>query len=100
MRKVYICSPYRDDTEKNIEKAKKYCRQAIAERYLPVAPHLYFTQFLNDEDGEERRLGFEMGLELLHECLEVWVCGDTISGGMREEIEYAEQLGRPIVLKR
>lgn len=100
MRKVYICSPYRGDTEKNIERAKGYCRQAVNEGCIPIAPHLYFPQFLNDDDEEERRLGFEMGFELFHECLEVWVCGDIISEGMREEIAYAEHLGRPIVLKK
>lgn len=47
--KVYICSPYRGDTETNIRKAQQYCKQAIKENHIPIAPHLYFPQILDDE---------------------------------------------------
>lgn len=100
MTKVFICSPYKGDVEKNIMAAKIYCRNAIDAGYLPIAPHLYFTRFLNDENKDERRLGIELGLELMRECHEVWVCGDVISEGMRDEIEFATQIEIPIVLKR
>ena len=43
---VYICSPYSGDTERNIENAKKYSRFAVDRHYLPITPHIYFTQFL------------------------------------------------------
>lgn len=62
---------------------------------LPIAPHLYFTQFLG-EDNKERDLGILMGLELMELCDEVWVFGETISEGMRREIEYAKLIHKPI----
>lgn len=49
-RLVYICSPCRGDIEKNIEKAQRYCREAVElwDDVIPIAPHVYFTQFLDD----------------------------------------------------
>lgn len=38
MKKVYICSPYRGDTETNVENARKYCRAAVELSCLPIAP--------------------------------------------------------------
>ena len=68
MRKklVYICSPCRGDIEKNIEKAQRYCREAVElwDDVIPIAPHVYFTQFLDDTKQEERAAGIDMGLSL------------------------------------
>ena len=43
---VYICLPYPGDIEKNIEKARRFCRFAIGRNYIPLAPHLLFPQFM------------------------------------------------------
>ena len=58
---VYICSPFAGDTEKNVEAAKRYSRYAVDAGYIPIAPHLLFPQFLNDDDPEECRLGLFFG---------------------------------------
>lgn len=63
---------------------------------IPIAPHIYFTQFLDDDDPQERRLGLDMGLELLKLCSELWVFGNRLSEGMKGEIENAKRLGIPI----
>ena len=101
MRKklVYICSPCRGDIEKNIEKAQRYCREAVElwDDVIPIAPHVYFTQFLDDTKQEERAAGMDMGLSLLAMCDELWVYGiENPSEGMRNEIEYAKQHQIPI----
>lgn len=101
MRKklVYICSPCRGDIEKNIEKAQRYCREAVElwDDVIPIAPHVYFTQFLDDTKQEERAAGMDMGLSLLAMCDELWVYGiENPSEGMRSEIEYAKQHQIPI----
>ena len=101
MRKklVYICSPCRGDIEKNIEKAQRYCREAVElwDDVIPIAPHVYFTQFLDDTKPEERAAGMDMGLSLLAMCDELWVYGiENPSEGMRNEIEYAKQHQIPI----
>jgi len=60
---------------------------------LPIAPHIYFTQFLDDSYPAERELGIRAGLELLRECDEVFVFGDRITAGMDREINVARSLG-------
>lgn len=86
-------------TLKNIEKAQRYCREAVElwDDVIPIAPHVYFTQFLDDTKQEERAAGMDMGLSLLAMCDELWVYGiEKPSEGMRSEIEYAKQHQIPI----
>lgn len=97
MKIVYICSPCRGDYERNITKAQEYCREAVDMGVLPIAPHVYFTQFLDDTIPEERKTGLEAGKELLKYCSEVWVYGiANPSEGMAAEIELAKTLGIPV----
>lgn len=97
-RLIYICSPCRGDYEKNITKAQEYCREAIQTfpDVLPIAPHVYFTQFLNDTIPHERDAGMALGIELLELCDELWVYGAQISAGMAHEIQYAKENGIPV----
>ena len=95
MDKIYICSPYRGNTEKNIENVKRYC-QYCAWDGIPIAPHLYFTQFLNDSSMTDRHRGMRWGFELLAECKEVRVYADEVTEGMIEEIKEARKLNIPI----
>ena len=91
MEKIFICSPLKGNIERNLENARKYCRFAVEKGYLPIAPHLIFTQFLSDLDPKERNLGIQMGIELLKDCKEVWVfCDGEPSSGMQSEIEVAK----------
>ena len=98
MKWVYICSPLRSDYYHNQLKAEAYCREAVKEGVLPLAPHIYLTRFLADADPEQRRLGMHMGIEMLKKCQEIWVYGEP-SEGMKAEIEMAEKLGIKIVRK-
>lgn len=93
---VYICSPLAGDIEVNQAKARRYCRFAVANGYLPIAPHLYFPQFMDDNDSKERNLALFMDIILLSKCAELWVFGDTISKGMSIEIERAKRKFQPI----
>lgn len=98
MKKVYICSPCRGDYEKNIQKAQGYCREAVYMGVIPIAPHVYLTQFLDDTIPAERSTGLSLGLELLKDCDEVWVYGiQNPSEGMKAEIELANKIGIPVV---
>ncbi len=104
MKRVYICSPYRSyqkdpaervrEIEGNLKLARKGCRIAVERGYMPIAPHLYFPQFLNE--ATEGDVGIEAGLELLKGCKEVWVLGRRISDGMADEINEAKELGIPV----
>lgn len=88
---VYICSPYAGNIENNIKAAQRYSRFAVDTGYIPFAPHLLFTQFLNDADTNERKLGLFFGNALMSKCAEVWVFGSNISEGMQAEIKRAKR---------
>lgn len=88
---VYICSPYSGDTERNVEKARKYSRFAVENNCLPITPHIYFTQFMNDELPKERNMALSMNQILLRKCTELWAFGDIISRGMKAEINHAKR---------
>lgn len=99
-RLVYICSRYRDDPDRNVQKAQEYCREALElwPDVLPLAPHVYFTQFLSDSVPRERALGLAAGISLLDICDELWVYGiQNPSEGMAAEITYAKEHGIPII---
>ena len=91
---VYICSPYAGDIEGNTEKARKYCRWATDQGCIAIAPHLLFPQFMSEDTEREEAL--YNGIVLLGKCDEMWVFGDTISPGMRTEIEKAEKFHKRI----
>ena len=93
---VYICSPLSGDVEGNQEKAARYCRFAVKKDCIPLAAHLFFPQFLDDNDAQQRDLGLYMANVLLTKCSEVWVFGRRISSGMAAEIYKAETRGMPI----
>lgn len=93
MKMTYICSPCRGDYEKNITKAQEYCREALLEGLLPIAPHVYFTQFIDDTHPKERKRGLLCGLQLLRRCQLIRVYGCRVSSGMFDEIQLAGVLG-------
>lgn len=56
MSVVYVCSPYAGDVEENIRKACAYCRYTVDQGCIPLAPHLYLPQFLDEESERELAL--------------------------------------------
>ena len=91
---TYICSPYRDNPRVNVMRARQYCRFAISKGRIPLAPHLYFPQFMSE--AAERERAMSMNCELLKLCGEVWVFGDKITEGMAMEIAHAVRLRKKI----
>jgi hypothetical protein len=90
-QRVYICSPYRGDTEINAANALRYCRFAVKQGFFPLAPHCYLPLFMNDDIPAERELALSFGLRLLHGCRELWVFGEVISEGMKREIDASKR---------
>lgn len=88
---VYICSPYSGDVDGNVKKARAFCRFALEQNCIPIAPHLMFPQFIDDANPKERELALFMDIVLMGKCSEVWVLGNTISRGMAMEIEKAKK---------
>lgn len=98
IQKIYICSPLRGNIDDNINKAKEYCKFVVAKmKAMPVCPHIYFTQFLDDNNELEREIGMDFGLRLLSECDRVIVFDNNgISEGMKKEIELANSINIPV----
>lgn len=93
---VYICSPYAGNIPRNTAQAREYCRFAVSQNCIPIAPHLLFPQFMEDADPAQRSLGIFFGLVLQSKCKEVWVFGRNISKGMAVEIQKAKERNLPI----
>ncbi len=91
---VYICSPYSGDTVANAQKARAFCRFAVDQGCIPLAPHLFLPQFMNEET--ERELAMFMDLVFMGKCSEVWVLSEYISEGMAYEIYKATRRKQPI----
>ena len=89
-RFAYICSPYRDNPRVNVMRARHYCKFAVSKGRIPLAPHLYFPQFMSE--GTEREKVIQMNFELLKLCGELWVFGEQITEGMAMEIEHARKV--------
>ena len=96
MKTVYLASPFRGDYKRNQKFARKALRYAILQNTIPLAPHLLYPQVLDDNNPRERKLVLRLGLALIPLCDEVWVMGDTITEGMRGEINTAKDLRIPI----
>jgi len=88
---IYVCSPLKGDIENNVKKAIQHCRFVFLQGHIPYAPHVIFTQFLDDTIESERDVAIEMGNIMLLKCDELWVFGDIISNGMKSEIELAKK---------
>lgn len=89
---VYIASPFVGDNEKNIEQAGGYCRFAVRKGFIPLAPHLLFSQFMRDDDETDQELAG--GIVLLTKCAELWVFGDVVTKDMSAEIARAIHRGQ------
>ena len=91
---VYICSPYSGNIKANTANARRYCRYAVDNGRIPIAPHLFLPQFMSEET--EREDAMFMNYVFLSKCRELWVFGDKITAGMADEIEKAKQRKIPI----
>lgn len=128
--KVYICHPYSDDPEGNVERVKYIVNAMVksnedlfaldkakqeglssyqklriglsdnSHHYVvtPVAAFLAFPKFMS-EPTVSRDTAMQYCISLLSGCDELWVFGNKISSGMREEITYASSHGIKVVWK-
>lgn len=93
---VFICSPYAGDIEHNTKRAQRYCRFAYSVGKVPIAPHLLYPQFIDENIKEEREAGIKMGMEILKKSSEIWCFGNKLTDGMRAELRYAIENDIPV----
>lgn len=102
--KILVISPYsgeEDIKQANIAYARQCCRMLIKEGYSPLAPHLLYPQFLNDDIPEERSLGMVLGRNLVPKFDEAIVFTDRgMSEGMQADIAWCSRKGVPISFKK
>jgi hypothetical protein len=98
MELVYVCSPYRGDVKRNKEYARTIAKSVIEGGCVPIVPHLYITEVLNDENPADREQGLAMCLELVERCNFMFV-GQRygITEGMKQEIAKAKLCNKMIV---
>lgn len=94
--RIFVCSPYRGNVRENVTTAQAIARYLVSKGDLPIVPHLYFPQFLDDSIPEQREMGIQFGLELMKDCDAVYVFGSNITEGMRKEIIHATSIGKTI----
>lgn len=99
--RVFICSRYAGNIERNVSVAKAFCCMAVEAGIAPFAPHLLYPQFMDDNNPAQRELGISMGLQFMEACNEVWVyIGNGVSEGMRIEMEHAQRLSKQVRICR
>lgn len=91
---LYVCSPYRGDTKRNKEYARKLTRAAINNGFVPVTVHLYLTEVTDDQNPEERSRGMAAGMKILENCKYILIGNKYgISDGMKAEMTLAALKG-------
>ena len=101
MKIIFISHPIAGDVKNNIAKIISICASIHTAEIFPVAPYLLTLEYLRDEVGEERALGIESGLVYLRRghVDEVWLFGEKITSGMRQEIMAARETSILVVPK-
>jgi hypothetical protein len=84
--------------EEHVKRARKACRALCRVGYAPFAPHLFYTQFLKDDDALERRVGMEAGHAFMAHAQGILYRPDgVISQGMRTDLAVAKAMGKEIL---
>lgn len=102
-KKVYVASPLRAPTRSDVRKNMNYALRVVEMIRLKrpdiraYAPHGYLPDMLDDNFQDERELALTIGRMVLSSCDTIFVCGDRISAGMKEEINVAIKEGKEIV---
>lgn len=98
---LYVCSPYRGDTKRNKEYARKLTRAALDNGFIPVTVHLYLTEATDDTNPEERVRGMAAGMKILENCKYILI-GDRygISEGMKAKMTFAAVKGKIMLYEK
>jgi hypothetical protein len=100
MKRISIESPYRSNAHytlaQNVTLARAICRRAVEQGHNPYAMHLFYPQFMDEDNPVERDLAIELGQLWGYQAEEVWFCrrrNEPPSGGMKSSHDYYSHLG-------
>lgn len=89
-------SPFAGDVERNRGYALRCCADCLARGEVPYASHVFFTQFLQDLQPQERELGLTAGYAFWRGANKVAFYVDLgMSGGMERAKKRAVAIGMP-----
>lgn len=101
-RLVYVSSPYSPfvvggktyDTAHNTSLAAKACKFVADQGHCPIAPHLQFPLFLDDNNEEDRLTAFKLNRAILEKCDAAYffIFKNYFSKGMMLELSHAHWL--------
>lgn len=99
---VYIAHPIGGNVDENISLIKSIYRDlSLKNEVVPFAPYIATVESLNDNNPDERCLGFEHNEAIFKSgCIdELWIYGGNVSEGIKTEIEWASEIKIPIRFK-
>jgi hypothetical protein len=97
MKLVIIESPYAGDIGANIAYALACIKDSLDQGEAPYASHILYSTVLDDKIKEERNRGIVAGYSWMAKADLVAVYKDHgISLGMKQAIEHAKLLNKPI----
>jgi hypothetical protein len=75
----------------NIEYARACCKLVLAAEGNPFAMHLFFPQFLDEAQDDDRAMGIACGLDWTSYADELWFCtrpNEPMTPGMLKALEF------------
>ena len=101
--RIYICSPLRGadwvEVHRNMLAARFYMYLVWVYDQKPAhAPHAYLPLFFCDDNPGERSDAIAIGLGLVAGSKALYVCGNRITEGMRDEIIHALYCKIPVTV--
>jgi len=95
MMRVIIESPYAGDVDRNKEYLRRCVMDSLDRGEAPFASHGFYTQYLDDNDKDQRQKGIVCGYEWMAAVKMVVIYSDYgVSDGMEKAIECANQSGK------
>jgi nucleoside 2-deoxyribosyltransferase len=94
---LYLAGPYRGDTEKNIQNARKEAKLLWEAGYFVITPHLNTQHFEKDCDAPEE-VYLEGYIEIMKRCDGVALITEDYShsAGTVEEVKIANENSLPV----
>ena len=90
-KKIYVCAPFGENFQEEIENAKLYYEHVLKEGGVPVGPHAYAVM-LGCENEQKKKEMRQAGMSLLWFCDEVWVFGEAQTENMQEELSFCKNM--------
>lgn len=90
-KKIYVCAPFGESIEKEIENSERYYEFTIKSDCVPVGPHALakMTGCKNQAEIKQMR---QAGMSLLWFCDEIWVFEDEQTEEMQDEIRFGRNM--------